>query len=127
MAPIQRKESIISLAAEVGVEPSILEKLLEKYQIEEALFISEPGYFHVQFLPIAPEFKFGEFRTAHRVTISTRITESGEVDILRGTVKDDAPEKDLLITAIALLLPSRLSIDPELVAIARSSIELMNS
>jgi hypothetical protein len=127
MAPIERQESIISLAGKIGVDPSILEKSLERYQIEESLFISEQGYFHIQFLPINPEFEFGEFRTAHRVTISTRVSESGKVEIDRGSVIDETIEKDLLITAIALLLPSKLSIDPELLAVAKSSIELMNS
>lgn len=127
MAPIEKQESIISLAGEIGVDPSILEMLLERYQIDDTSFISEQGYFEVRFLPNEPQFLQEQSRTSHMVTISTRVKLSGKVDITRGSVIDDTIERELLITAIALLLPSKLSIDPELLAIAKSTIELMNS
>jgi hypothetical protein len=127
MAPIERQESIISLAGKIGVDPSILEKLLERYRIDETSFISQQGYFEIRFVPNDPQFLSDHSRTSHMVSISNRFILSGKVDVTRGSVVDDTIERDLLITAIALLLPSKLSIDPDLLEIAKSTIELMNS
>lgn len=127
MARLEKREVMLLLAREVGADPADFERLLNKYEIVETLFISEPGYFQIQFQPIGANHGLGNPHIANRVTISTRVSESGKCTIDRGNaIGDESSEKDLLMTALALIPANNLSVDPELLAVAKSALEIMN-